>query len=444
MPPAPESSITSVEIVVVCATDEEYEALKKASGVSWKAVPVTGNDAYSYEFASVETKDGKPIRVVSGVAPHMGMTPSAVMTTKMILRFRPRLVAMVGVAGGVLKEGRSLGDILVPDVTFDYESGKLTRHDDGVVTLDRSPTPLDVNTALTSRVKTYATREVLDRIAYGYGGPLSKDRLAVHVGPVGTGAIVVDDRVKVQEIKEFSRKLVGFEMELYAVHRACKEARTSVPLFLGMKSIMDFGQNKTDDAKHYAAYTSSEFFWDFIKGNWASIPSSDAHPSREQSAAHLNDVIRLGVESLQLLLKTKARINGRYFVLSTKDDKPILRRMDHLHVEGVIMTGEQGLDFAFVDSDDLVVCEAVKRKKTIFKKLSPPTPGQYSPRIAHQIDPQQKWVWCTPVFRASEVVGVVCFFGRDAITMAEDKVEAIAPVLVQCARALASGLATDA
>lgn len=442
MPTATDSSTTSVDIVVVCAIGEELDAFKNASGTQWKTVPITNNDGYPYEVASIQTLTGDTVRIVCAVAPQMGLTPSAVLTTKMILRFRPSLVAMLGVAAGVVKDGRHLGDILVPDTTFDYESGKLTRHDDGTVEFLRGPNPLDVNSALVTRVKAHGTREVLDRIARSYAGPPPTTLLSLHVGPVGSGAIVVDDAAKMDAIQQFSRKLVGVEMELYAVHRACKESCTRSPLFLGMKSIMDFAQNKKDDAKHYAAYTSSAFFVDFIKASWNLIPTA-ARPDRRQTGSHLNDVIRLGVESLQQLLEPRATINGRYFALDTKDGARILRRMDHLHVEGAIMTGEQGLDFAYIDTDELGICEAFKAKQTQFKRLVPPEQRKYSPRIAKQIDSRQKWAWCTPVYSESRPIGVLCFFSRDDITTADERLEAFADVLVVCARALASGLEAE-
>jgi nucleoside phosphorylase len=59
----------------------------------------------------------------------MGMPASAVLATKMIRRFHPKLVAMVGIAAGAKSEKQGFGDVLAPDSTFDYGAGKLTSRD---------------------------------------------------------------------------------------------------------------------------------------------------------------------------------------------------------------------------------------------------------------------------------------------------------------------------
>jgi nucleoside phosphorylase len=436
------SAEPSYDLMIVCAVDEELKAVKDAARSVWRAVPVTSSDTYPYEAATIARQGGPPLRVVAAVAPQMGMTSSAVLATKMILRFRPRLVAMVGVAGGVHQAGRDLGDILVPDVTFDYESGKITRlntETGTTVKFEPSPSPLDVDSNLIQRIRSYATRGVLDDISRRYGGTSSTKQLKLHVGPIGSGGVVVNDAEKVEGVKSFSRKLIGVEMELYAVHRACKLAIRPSPLFFGIKSIMDFAQNKNDAQKHYAAYTAAEFFFRFVRQEWESLPLPESRSEKHATQAYLNDVINAGVESLHAVLP-KTTINGRYFTLDSHEGKPILRRVSHLHVERSMMPGEEAAVFFYLD-EGLGICQAFNERQPCLKKLLPPGEMAYPERIANQIDPEQKWALCAPVLRNGEAVGVLCYFSREDIDCSTDTERKVKPIVVAHARVFASALA---
>lgn len=430
---------TRCDVAVVCAVMTELTAVKKAAQSTWAAVPVTDDDRYSYESTVIRSSDGQSIHVIAAVATKMGLTPAAVLTTKMILRFRPRLVAMAGVAAGVAKEDRDFGDILVPDVTFDYESGKVTREKDAI-RFDRDPAPLDVDSNLISRIVTFGTDEALFAIANAYGGQAPAKKLKLHVGPIGSGAMVVNDRSRIDDIMEFSRKLGGVEMELYAVHRACKDASQPNPLFLGAKSIMDFAENKNDTYKHYAAYTSAEFLFRFLRANWTQLPLPTMRGSREEQngEAHLNEVLRLGVECL-LTLFPATNINGRYFALDHLDGIRVLRRMSNFHVEKAIMTGELGATHFRLDSP-LGICEAFNKRRVVFKRIPPPAERTYPPDIAPLIDPEQKWALCAPILNEADPIGVLCFFSRDDVAPTPTVEERAKQVAVATARAFASGL----
>lgn len=427
------------DVVVVCALEEEMDAVKKAVPAEWSDVPTLPADRYRYVRACLSLIDGDEIEIVAAFAPTMGLTAAAVLTTKMILRFRPRLVAMIGVAGGVKKDGRDFGDILLPETTFDYETGKMTKVD-GELVVEKSPTPLDVDSTLIQRIRSFATSTVLSAISESYGGTPSTTKLKIITGPVGSGSLVLQAEEPVTEIRNgYSRKLAGFEMELYAVHRACKEACHPAPLFVGMKSIMDFGVGKDDRHKHYAAYTAAECFVRFIKNDWGNLPLPEVPPPANAAGFHLRDVLHLAVECLQTLLSI--RINGRYFEFGKEGARDVLRRMDDLHVEKTLMPGEQGLKFAYIDTDNLAICECYRTNAIVFQHLN--GAEDYDPRIGSQIDSGQRWALCAPVQADDAVVGVVCFFSREELKELEGSEglkQNVHTVATACARAIASGL----
>lgn len=427
------------DVVVVCALEEEMDAVKEAVRANWSDVPTIPADRYRYARARVSPTAGDEIEIVAAFAPTMGLTAAAVLTTKMILRFRPRLVAMIGVAGGVKKDGRDYGDILLPDTTFDYETGKMTKSGEDLV-VEKSPNPLNVDSTLIQRIRSFATPTVLSSISNSYRGTPSDTKLKLIVGPVGSGALVLGAEEPVTEIKNgYSRKLAGFEMELYAVHRACKEACHPAPLFVGMKSIMDFGVGKGDQHKHYAAYTAAECFVQFLKHDWENLPLPEVPPPANAAGFHLRDVLQLAVECLQTLLSI--RINGRYFEFVKKDEQDVLRRMDDLHVEKTLMPGEQALKFAYIKTDKLAICECYRTNAIVLQRLN--GTEDYEPRIESQIDSTQRWALCAPVEADGAVLGVVCFFSREDLKdleSSEGLKESVHTVATACARAIASGL----
>jgi len=84
------------------------------------------------------------------------------------------------------------------------------------------------------------------------------------MGPVASGAAVIQDKTVIDEIVARNRKLIGVEMETYGVYLAANATRGPKPLAMSSKSICDFGDlGKNDDYQKYAAYTSAKFVYEF-------------------------------------------------------------------------------------------------------------------------------------------------------------------------------------
>ena len=99
--------------------------------------------------------------------------------------------------------------------------------------------------------------------------PQAQNRL--HVGPVGAADQVIDDASRVLEIQKNWRKLIGVEMETYAVYRACTESPEPKPRFVSFKSVCDFAAEKTDSWQQYAAFVAAEFSIEFLKAEWDAL-----------------------------------------------------------------------------------------------------------------------------------------------------------------------------
>jgi nucleoside phosphorylase len=199
----------------------------------------------------------------------MGMPASAALATKMVQRFRPRLVAMVGIAAGVDPAKQGFGDILAPATTFDYGAGKLSV-EGGKLHLHPDSNPLHIAHILEVRLQEWALdEERLAAIRRQWPGAKPSTVLKLHVGPLGSGAAVVAARETVDATKEHWRKLIGLEMEAYGVHHACNTVVHPPPMFLCLKSICDYaGPDKNDQWQDYAAFTAAQLCHAFLTEEW--------------------------------------------------------------------------------------------------------------------------------------------------------------------------------
>jgi nucleoside phosphorylase len=190
----------------------------------------------------------------------------------MVHHFRPKMVAIVGIAAGVKSDAQGFGDVLAPDITLDYGAGKISSVD-GKLHLRPDPNPIGIVPVLRDRLREWTLEhERLGRIRQGWQAKKPQTVLQVHVGPLGSGAAVVAAPQTVTAAQEHWRKLIGIEMEAYGVHLACQEAVNPPTMFLCMKSICDFAEpDKDDDWQHYAAFTAAQLFHAFVTEEWENL-----------------------------------------------------------------------------------------------------------------------------------------------------------------------------
>lgn len=105
------------DIGIICALEHpEFAALTTALGgpSAWFEV---GNRRFPhlYRETRLVTNSGRQLKVVGTTSTSMGLTAAAIATTHLVLQFRPRLVAMVGIAAGTREGKKEFGDVLVAD-----------------------------------------------------------------------------------------------------------------------------------------------------------------------------------------------------------------------------------------------------------------------------------------------------------------------------------------
>jgi nucleoside phosphorylase len=262
-----------IDIAFLCALQNpELNALIQAmGGESQWTVTGTARHTHVYRTATLHTKSWKDLKVVATISTSMGLTAAAIATTQLVMQFRPRLVAMVGIAAGTRSGGKEFGDVLVADPSVDYNSGKVELRD-GVRGFLPDPYPIGLNARLRSVLQKYqANNAAFEQIRAGWKGKLPSLGNRLHLGPLGAADQVIDDETRVLEIQKNWRKLIGVEMETYGVYRACHEAPEPKPRFISFKAVCDFAAEKTDSWQDFAAFTAAEFAVRFFQSEWDAL-----------------------------------------------------------------------------------------------------------------------------------------------------------------------------
>jgi nucleoside phosphorylase len=229
------------------------------------------SDPQTYHELFWQTANTAKLRIVAAAPNQMGLAASGVLAAKMILKFRPRLVIMAGIAAGTKRGDQGFGDIVTPENTFDYGAGKSIDVGGAIETLS-SPYPLPINAKLLGRLKQWqSTKENRDKIVRNWASRRPGTELLIHTGPMFSMPTVQQTSEVINKTLLQWRKLAAVEMEAHAVHRACNDTTDPAPLYLCAKSICDFAANKDDDWQHYAAYTSANFAKVFVESEWDTL-----------------------------------------------------------------------------------------------------------------------------------------------------------------------------
>lgn len=201
------------------------------------------------------------LKIVAASARRKGMPSSSALAMKMVERFKPRLIVMLGMCAGV-KDKVNLGDVIVADPAWDWGSGKISQHENGSEVFEAAPHQCTLDHHLSQLAnESGADESVLNFIRSGWNKAVPQGQFRVHVGPLASGAVVLASEPAILPITKQHRELFGIDMEAYAVMAASDYARKNAPISLVIKSVCDFADaKKSNEWQEYACYTSSAFF----------------------------------------------------------------------------------------------------------------------------------------------------------------------------------------
>jgi len=245
-------------LAIICATKKEFDYIKDLSD-SWYELKINGKTYYRTYFI----KDKKRISVIARTENEMGMVESATLATTMINYFNPQYIAMTGIAAGIKDEGIELGDIVIPKMVWNWQSGKFKIIDDkSVFDRDNIKIPLDEDLAdAVEKIKD--DNSFLSNIFDNFKKDIDKkSKLSVRPNivtenMVSGSAVVANSSMVSTEIG--SRKLVSIDMEAYGVFCAAKKSTKNGAEAIVIKSICDFADaEKNDDYQEFSAYASAQ------------------------------------------------------------------------------------------------------------------------------------------------------------------------------------------
>lgn len=242
-----------VAIITALSSPELDAVLKLAFG--WSNYSL-GGDPTPYYMGTLKA-NGRDISVVAACAPRKGMPLSAALAAKMAHIFKPKLLVMVGICAGI--RGKvALGDIIVADPTWDWGSGKQALSADELSVFRAAPYQSGLKQNIAALIQAAGRDPALCAgVRGGWAGKVPEGQLAVHLGPMASGASVLADDRSVGPIVEGHREVVAVEMEAYAVMAAADLCGTT-PLVI--KSVCDFADSeKSDNWQAYASYTSAAY-----------------------------------------------------------------------------------------------------------------------------------------------------------------------------------------
>lgn len=202
------------------------------------------------------TIDGRDIKIIAASAPRMGMPASAALSMKMITMFKPRFIIMAGIAAGIRGKVQ-LGDVIAADPSWDYGNGKRSLKDK-VPIFSAAPHQIGLDAFVRKKLQQVSDNHIaLNDIKRSWPTKCSAE-LTVHVGPLASGAAVLEDPLLTERIQDQHRKVLGVEMEAYGVFAAAQDAPAPQPKVVVLKSVCDFAdEDKNDDYQDYASYTSA-------------------------------------------------------------------------------------------------------------------------------------------------------------------------------------------
>ncbi len=133
-------------IVTAIVTPELSEVL--ALDCAWQRLAIERDDSIYY--TGVLNADSRKLKVVAASATEMGMAASTALTMKIIELFRPRYLAMAGIAAGI---SGGFGDVLIADPSWDYGSGKIKKQRDAETSVfEPAPEPIRLELGMRTRL----------------------------------------------------------------------------------------------------------------------------------------------------------------------------------------------------------------------------------------------------------------------------------------------------
>lgn len=226
------------DFLIFCALPIERNAFLKTNVKIGDKRNISGLDCQEATIGLFSGLIIKPLR--------MGLVNMAIIATKAIELFQPKIVTMSGICAGI--NGRSnFLDLIVGSECWEYQTGKWK---DGEFKCEPYQVPLssEFRVDLSQSTEDPKIREYL------VGGLFHNElnNFKILMAPITSGSAVIADEQLISDISNQQRKMAGLEMEMYSLYEAATQSLCK-PLYFGAKSVVDLGNSAKGDDYHNAA-----------------------------------------------------------------------------------------------------------------------------------------------------------------------------------------------
>lgn len=265
-------------IGIITATISEHNAVLELMAEK-KISSYDANDSNSYYEGNFK-KDDKSIKIVLAKTHHQGLPAAAITTTKLILKYKPAVIFMVGHQAGNknLKSTHKLGHILIGEESVDYQQNEIIQKKGEDVIIEEKDRKRSINIApwLKTQLELFSQKQsVLNSIKAKYkDNHKFSDDLKSYVGKIVSGSALLRSTDRFDEIISQNPGIIGLDMETHGFYYGCENTLTiNPPMFASIKSISDFGEQGAAYEKatklpsvrqEYACFTSANFIYEFI------------------------------------------------------------------------------------------------------------------------------------------------------------------------------------
>lgn len=248
-------------IGVVCALEEELSFLLK-NGWKWE---VFYDKTYrKFYLATIRGKIGD-ITIVATRSHRMGILHASISAYCILNKYNVKYLSMTGIAASTSPEC-NYGDILIGNPLWDWSVGKWKHNGEN---LDFIPEPyqcsLDIE--LNNKLDDFVSKqEIFMKIYFEWSGAKPKNQLSAIIAPFASGPSVIASTEMREKILEQHRKVLGIDMECYALFEVARNSSQHEIKVFTMKSIVDYADETKSDTYHsYACYTSASAFKYFVE-----------------------------------------------------------------------------------------------------------------------------------------------------------------------------------
>ncbi|MCE7565909.1 hypothetical protein LZS85_07290 [Aliivibrio fischeri] len=253
-----------VDFLVISALKEpEFSSLLKLK-YNWKEPELI--DDSSIVYSGTIATPNKNFSIKATYQDRMGSVSSSIITTKLINKYSPKYVVMVGICAGD-QDATNIGDIILAKSTSSWESGKWVR-EDKTRKFKYDPHHIYISSKITGLFDMLSANNRKDIFSIHDDFPSEKPSNVpkIHIGAIACGSSVIAENTLYNDIKDIQgRKLLGIDMESYGLYAACDSINNPKPEFFCIKSICDFANEaKNDNYQHYSSYISASIFDLFV------------------------------------------------------------------------------------------------------------------------------------------------------------------------------------